>query len=556
MKRLIILLPLLSVLFWASCKKDVEEGPLENLDEDYIFDPIDQNGNYAEQFLTDIYANLPTGFNRISNSMLDAATDDAVPSQNGSTIEHLIFGRVDPFMNPEDVWSRHYGGIRKVNIFLSKIDRVPKPKDVLTYWKMEARFLRAYFYFELVKRYGGVPLMGDKVPTLADDLSYKRNSFEECINYIVSELDDIRAASRPDPVPDAEWGRSSQAVVLALKSRVLLYAASALFNGGNIGSNAAERQIAGYATYDAERWRKAAQAADAVIKTGIYGLESSANYVNIFVTRRHKEIILAYMRGNSTDVETNNGPVGFTLYGFRGYTSPTQDLAEAFLMKNNKPITDPTSGYNPNNPASNRDNRFAMVFLYNGARWFKRNVETFEGGLDKPGGNLVQTKTGYYLKKFCYKAEEAASVGSQSHNFPLIRYAEILLNFAEATNEADGPTSAARDAVTQIRARGGLPAVPGNISQEEFRAMIRNERRVELCFEEHRYWDLRRWKTAASVLNKDLRGSKITRDAGGSYQYAPIIAGRISFNAPRAYLYPIPQNELYRNRNLFQNPGW
>lgn len=556
MKKLILLLPALTILLLAGCKKNVEEGPLENLDEDYIFDPVDANGNYAEQFLSDIYAQMPTGYNRINNNFLDAATDDAVPSQNGSTIDQLITGRLDPFLNPEDALPKYYTGIRKVNVFLAKIDRVPKLEETRNYWKNEARFLRAIFYFELVKRYGGVPLMGDKIPTLQDDLSYKRNSYEECISYIVSELDAIKDLVRPDPVPDADWGRISKGIVLSLKSRVLLYAASQLYNGGNIGVTAEQKLVAGYAAYDVERWRAAARAADDVMKTGTYALEPANKYMDIFLARRNKEIILNYLRGVTNDVEQNNGPVGYTRFDARGYTSPSQDLAEAFLMTNGKPVTDLTSGYNPNKPTDKRDTRFGVVFFVNDSRWFKRNVETFEGGLDKPGGNAVQTKTSYYLRKFLYNANEASSYGTQAHNFPIMRYSEILLNFAEATNEADGPTPEARTALTQVRARGGLPAVSATITKDQFREMVRAERRVELCFEEHRYWDLRRWKIAETVLNKNIRGQKITKNADGTYTYEEVVAGKISFAFPRAYLYPIMQNELYRNRNLIQNPGW
>lgn len=562
MKKLIISIPVFALLILGGCMKKGEQGPLENLDESYIFDPVDKNGAYAEQFLTDIYANMPNGWNRINNSMLDVATDDAVPSMNGSDIEELIFGRVSPFINPEDAWVKNYTGIRKCNVFLEKIDRVPKIEETRNFWKAEARFLRILFYFELVKRYGGVPLMGDKIPTLQDDLSYPRASYEACVNYMVTELDAIRGLVRKEPLPDSEYGRISEGVVLALKARVLLYAASPLFNEGNVGATAAQKAVAGYTDVSPAavqaRWKKAADAANDLIQLGVYGLETSANYLNIFVTRKHKEIIFSYLRANTNDVEQNNGPVGHTKFGFKGYTSPTEDLAEAFLMKNGKAITEAGSGFNPNDPATNRDNRFAIVFFYNGVKYMNRNTELWEGGLDNPTGtSIVKTKTGYYLKKFMYNAANSTALATQAHNFPLFRYSDVLLSFAEATNEADGPTQDAIDKLNQVRSRGGFTTpIAAGVTKEELRELIRHERRVELCFEEHRYWDLRRWKTAETLLNKTLSGNHIVKNPDNTFTYSKVPAGQIRFEAPKMYFYPIQQNELYRNRNLIQNPGW
>lgn len=557
MKKLICIIPAFALFATVGCNKNLEEGPLENLDSSFIFDPVDKNGSYAEQFLNDIYGNMPNGWNRIGNSMLDAATDDAVPSQRGSAIEDLRFGRFDAFGNPDDVWTARYTSIRKVNVFLANIGKVPIIDETKDFWKAEARFLRAYSYFELLKRYGGVPLMGDRIGTLAEDLQLPRSSFEDCVNYISAELDAIKPLVRAYTNSGGDYGRITNTAVLALQSRLHLYAASPLFNAGNLAI--ADRELTGYADVSAgavkARWEKAATVAKELIDLNVHTIES--NYTGVFITRNSKEIILSYLRANTSDVEQNNGPVGYTQFSHRGYTSPTEELAEAFLMKNGKPITDPTSGYDPNTPNVGRDNRFQSVFFYNGVRWMRRPVETFEGGLDRPGGNRTQTQTGYYLRKFMYDANNATSLGTQPHNFPLFRNAEIFLNYAEALTEANETTqSAAVTALNRIRNRGGFTnPVPNAVSRDDLRQLIRDERRVELCFEEHRYWDIRRWMIAKQVLSGDLHGQRIVRNDDGTFTYTRVPVGQVNFS-DRMHLYPIPQAELYRNRNLKQNPLW
>jgi hypothetical protein len=393
-----ILLAAAVLLIYTGCSKFNDAGPLENLTESNVFDPTDQNGFYAEQYLNDIYAGLPNGFNRIDGNLIDAATDDAVPSQEGSDIDQITKGFISISSNPDDAWAKNYAGIRKVNLFLNKIDVVPVPVKI-AFWKPEARFLRAMFYFELVKRYGGVPLVGDRILNADNPENFKRNTFEECINYIVSECDAIRPLVKTEPVAASDYGRPTTSVVLALKARTLLYAASPLYNGGNIGATAEQKLLQGYASFDAERWNKAAQAANEIITLGKFSLE--AVYNNVFTTRKNNEVMLSYLRGVTSDLEQNNGPVGYgSPANGRGRTSPTQNLVDAFPTNTGKDITDATSGYNAATPYLNRDARMQSTVLFNTARWLSRPLETFEGGLDKPNVNTTQTKTSYYLRKY------------------------------------------------------------------------------------------------------------------------------------------------------------
>lgn len=561
MKKLIYIICLLA-LVTAACKKTIENQPLDLLTEDRVFDPGDSTGVYAQQYLNDVYAtSLPGGFNRIGGNLLDAATDDAISSQEGTSIENLSKGQINSGSNPDDAWAKSYTNIQKINNFLAKINIVPRDAATKTLWKADVRFLRALTYFELIKRYGGVPLVGDAVYTIDDNVKARRNTFEECVNYIVSECDAIKAIERPDPVASADWGRISRGIVYTLKAKVLNYAASPLFNGGRPSANG----LQGYVSYDKERWNKAAQAAKDVINLNIYGLETS--YATLFVTRRSTatkpEVILAYLRATTSDLESNNGPVGFfNAASGDGKTSPTQDLVDAFPMLNGKAITDATSGYSANAPYTGRDPRLQQTVLYNGVTWLNKPLETFQGGISNPSRNVVKTKTSYYLRKFLADFSTATQYAVKDHNFVIFRYADVLLMNAEALNEYNtSPTAEVYQALKDIRKRAGITAgtdgnygLKANMTQVEMRDAIMNERRIEMAFEEQRFWDLRRWNIAETVLTKSLSGMKITK-VGAGFTYEKVFAGQINFPS-RMYLYPIPYNEVFKNPNLIQNTGW
>ncbi len=285
---------------------------------------------------------------------------------------------------------------------------------------------------------------------------------------------------------------------------------------------------------------------------------------NVFLNRQNKEVILPYLRATTTDLETNNGPIGYSQSAAAfGNTSPTLDLVNAFGMANGKAITDPTSGYNPNDPYTGRDPRLVNTVLYNNTPWLSRPLQTYEGGLDKPNTNRVQTKTGFYMRKFLGNFTTSTVYTAQNHNFPIFRIAEVMLNYAEALNEYSGPTAAVYNTLINIRKRAGIAAgsdgkygLGATLTQDQMRQVIRTERRVEMAFEEQRYWDLRRWKIAETALNTSLSGMKIIKNADGTFSYQPVTAGQISFAFPRMYLYPIPNNELNTNTNLIQNFGW
>ncbi|RCH55331.1 RagB/SusD family nutrient uptake outer membrane protein [Mucilaginibacter hurinus] len=583
-KHILLLTAVLAVCA-SACKKNLEEEPLEQLSPDYVWDTQDSAGVNASKVLNEIYTEIPAGANRIfsasssenGSDFLDAATDDAVSSSPFVTPVELIATGIGitPFRNAEggsfgtDIWAANYRGIRKANIFMANIDKVPlagtlpNGTRLRSAWKAEARFLRALFYFELVKRWGGVPIVGDEVKQITDDVLLPRNSYAECVQYIVSECDAVKDSLRLDPIDNINFGRVTRGTAMALKARMLLYAASTLYNGGNIGTSGPERLVAGYENEDRNRWKLAADAAADIVQLGVFSLQ--ADMVNTFIVANNKEVIFARNNGRGTDIEKANGPIGFAGEATGGSrTSPTQELVEAFPMKNGKPITDPTSGYNPTSPYTNRDPRLDSTILYAGARWLNTFIETYEGGRHKPGGSKTQTKTSYYLRKFMGHFRNQSTYAPHPRNFVMFRYAEVLLNYAEAQNEFNGPDNNVYDALYALRKRAGISAgaannygIPQNLTKEQMREIIRNERRVELAFEEHRYWDIRRWKIAGELAKKPLHGLRIKRsEVSGSIDGTKVIVLQPRFLEPKMYLYPIAQNELDKNKNLIQNPGW
>jgi len=569
MKKNTIIILFLSGIIWGitGCKK-YEQFPVDKVTANYVFDAKDSAGVNAQAFLNGIYSKLRSGHNRVGGDYLDAASDDAVSSATSPTtsVTLLSTGAYNSYTFPgdEDSWAYYYQGIRSANEFVNNINVVPvlaqyKGYSVKYLWKNEARFLRAQFYFELIKRYGGVPLLGNKVFDINDNIALPRNSFADCVKYIVSECDAIKDTLLTAPLanPNANTHRPTKGAALALKARVLTYAASPLFNGGNIDP---ANPLTGYTDYSVNRWEQAAAAAKDVINLGTYTLIK--NYRDVFLTQNNSEVIFFRQGDNGNAIETNNGPVGFTSATGRGQTSPTQGLANAFPMNNGLTINDAASGYNANNPYTNRDPRFYYTLLYNGAQWLNTQLQTYEGGISKPNSNIQQTRTSYYLRKFMGNNELATSYSGHNEDWIILRYADILLDYAEAQNEASGPASDVYQVLKDIRTRAGiLPGSNNNyglktgMTQAEMRTAIQNERRVEMAFEESRYWDIRRWKIAETVMNQPRLGLSITQtNSGLSYNTTTVL--NTKFNVPSMYLYPIPYTEVLKNPNMKQNPGW
>lgn len=562
-------------LLFAACAKNIEKVPMELNTIDYIFDKYDSLGVNAEKYLSSIYYILPGGYNRIGADILDAASDDAISSENGSVdVYRLATGGYTSanFPASDNVWYSCYAGIRKANIFINNIDVVPLNKMVAPgfpkkhAYKAETRFIRALLYFELLKRYGGVPIVKDNVWDLEGDVELPRNSFKECVDYIVGECNSIKDSLRTLQQTKAtgEYHSVTQGACIALKTRVLLYAASPLFNGDNIESG---NNLTGYTDFDANRWKLAADAAKELISRNEYSLQSTV-FSDVFVAidgindKTNKEIIFVREESQSTNIEVANAPVGYSPGTANGRTSPTQELVDAFPMKNGKPITSSGSGYDLNNPYDNRDPRLGMSIFYNGHQWLNTSLETFEGGRSHPGTLNVETRTGFYMRKFMGPFESANNFSNVYHDFIHFRYAEVLLNYAEAQNEFSGPDASVYQGLQDLRQRAGIDAgsdgmygLKQGMTKDEMREAIRNERRIELAFEEHRFWDIRRWKIAETVANRALHGTRIIKSSSGRLTYTKEEVFSPVF-VKRQYLYPIPYDEVVKNNNMDQNPGW
>ena len=567
----------------VSCTDSYEGTPVNMFTEDYLFSRTDSNGVVARQFLNRIYWYMRNGHNGVNGDYLDAASDDALSVNSGDPdVYKLAVGRYSASSTiPSDmIWTDPYGLIRRVNILLNGIDVVPfnttyidalgnaRPLNVSM--KAEARFLRAYFYFELMKRYGGIPIIGDKVYDLNENIEMPRSTFEQTVKYIVSELDAIKDDLRSLPLPDAAANAhvvTTQAAQ-ALKIRVLLYAASPLFNEKPVESG---NELVGYATYDRERWKTAADAARSFMNAygtdgGPLGLDPNFKdvFTNWYDNTIHKEMIFFRENDSNTSIETANGPLG--LSGAKqgnGRTNPTQNLVDAFLMKDGYFINEEGSAYeyDPQHPYDNRDPRLEYTIIHNGTNWLNNTMQTWQGGANNPLGSSYSL-TSYYMRKFMGNFESGSEYQATLHNWVMFRYAEILLNFAEAENEyLSSPSQDVYDAIIALRKRAGIEAGNDNLyglrddmSQADMRKVIQNERRIELAFEEHRYWDIRRWRLAEMIYAQPVKGMFITTSLTGT-TYIPQDVLTVDWDNKR-YLYPIPYSEVIKNKNMVQNPNW
>lgn len=518
----------------------------------YSEDDVFTDFKRTKAFLTNIYAKLPAGFNSVGGAMRASGADNAEEVYEMESVQQYNDGSWSAINTLDSKWGQMFDGIQAVNKFLEEtkgqtFDDLKynyNYEDIMEQYELyphQARFLRAFFYFELLKRYGQVPIITD-VLTVSEANRVKPSSFDEIVDFVVGELNAVipELPVEYQSIPSKETGRATRGAAMALKARTLLYAASPLHNKSN----------------DQQAWIKAAEASKAIIDSSYYTLEN--NYSNVVNNRRSDELIFERRLSQSNFFEQSNFPVGFE--GAEPGTAPTQNLVDSYEMQSSGlPIDDASSGYDRSNPYDDRDPRLSQTVIYNNSEWKGRSVELWNGGIDGLPKERA-SKTGYYLKKHVVEDVSLASgnVTQAIHTWVFFRYAEVLLNYAEAMNEAYGPDNpagmgmTAREAVNMVRARANMPDF-SPMSQDAFRQKLRNERRVELAFEDHRFWDIRRWEIAPSTTG--IYGMKITRNSDGSFNYEKeLIEDRVWED--KMYLYPIPQSELFKNENLNQNPGW
>ena len=570
MKKINILLSSsIAVLLLSSCNPILDREMILTMTEKQALESYD----VAQKRVNGLYTYLPNGFSPVGGAMMAAASDEAEYSVASSSVHMFNNGSWNPLNNPDNVWTYYYQGIRQATLFLETADQINMerykldPQNQADYemrmanierWKYEARFLRAYFYSELVKRYGGVPLANELMDMDTDYRNIPRNTLQECIDFIVDECGQV-APHLPAVYQASDMGRVTRGAALALKSRVLLYAASELFNNPVWAQGYERKDLISLSGTDRQtRWENAAKAAGEVLcgaDVAEAGYKLSGNYQSLFRSFSDNEIVLVRRNGYDNSFEKSNYPIGADQA--TGGTAPSGNLVDAYETTGGRTFTwkDPSMAARP---YENRDPRFAATIMPNNSTFQGRPVECWEGGADGPDKNNA-SRTGYYLLKYVDPELKLLQGQSAIHSWIIIRLGEIYLNYAEAMNEAYGPDAkgiygkSAREAVNEVRGRVGMPDVVAD-SKEEMREKIRHERRVELAFEDHRFWDVRRWMTAPDDLNAPLKGVKVTRLSYNSFEYQSVEVESRSFKRSM-YFYPIPQNEL-NITGWPQNPLW
>lgn len=535
-------------------------------DESYEYDKEGIFSSYtrSKQMVTDVYSYLPSDFCNTEGGMLDAATDDAVHIYIQSKLNRINNGTWSPSHLAADVWGHYYEGIRAANRYLEEAANLnfkewkytDDYKDIMKDFEnypYEIRFLRAYYYFELIRHYKTVPLVL-KVLDKKEANSVKQSSFEEIADFIVKECSEI-AEKLPinyNAYKNKENGRITKGAALALKTRMLLYMASPLFSEDN-----------------PEKWKEAARAAYSIInpasKLG-YKIQPDFSGLYLNANAERHDIIMYRSVGETGSFERANFPMG--IEGGRTTTCPTQNLMEAFEFKLPNGKYYPFDWNSPEaskNPYKNRDPRMYMTLVHNNQKWLKNTMEIWEGGAN--GLPIVNaTVTGYYLSKYV-NPNISFAAGSKTtkimHNWILFNYSEVLLNYAEAManafkdpsyTDAEFPLSAIK-AINLIRSRKGveMPNIPTNVSPEAFLKIVKNERRVELAFEGHRFWDVRRWKELDKTA--DIYGVKVKKNKNGKFVYEKFLYEKRKISE-KMYFFPIPNEQLYNNNNLKQNEYW
>jgi len=559
MKKLLYIVS--AVLLTAGCNfLDFDETSA-----DYARDDMYKTYDNIQRMLTNIYGYMPDkDIVAVSDALRDCGSDDAEFGDPDATVQRFGNGNWSSLQTVDTQWTL-YNAIRSANEFLESMETM----DISQYryatqyadwmarlelYPYEARVLRAYYLFELARRYGDIP-MPLKMLSIEEANSIGKTPFDKVVEFIVAECDEC-AGKLPKTdlgLLKDEFGRVTKGFAMAVKTKALLYAASPLHNPAG----------------DKARWASAAAAAQDLIESGLYALDpgETVNSVN------SPEVVMLILRTESQSFERYNFPVRFT-EGKRTYMSgtyPTQNLVDAFQTAGGYDIVLTESGwvtgdpdFDVTKPYEGRDPRFARAVLANGMPFKGSVIETFTGGADySETRSDLGSPTGYYLRRYIQESTSFTPEAevSNRHTRVVYRYAEALLTYAEAANEYFGNPDqkdgtlrlSAREALNQVRRNAGMPDVTAT-SYEEFQEAVRREWRVEFAFEDHRFWDVRRWKIGAET-QVQIDGVSIEKKGDG-FEYSRMQVERRVW-AERMNLYPIPQSELFCNTNLNpQNTGW
>lgn len=553
MKKYKNLLLALFVALASGCSDMLDIKPTSFISDEAIW----EDKVLIDKFVANTYGSILCGFNRCTAGFgqnwsmswagnMDSATDDFASVSDSPIYTQLnkdaITAQSCPFVS--EIWIQEYLVIRKCNTIIERVagvdDKVLTAKEKLRI-DAEARFLRAFCYFDLGRTFGKAPLIL-KAQNLEEDLLVAPSSFAEIVEFVKDECD-LYADNLPLTYPEEEAGHATKGAFLALKSRALLYLASPL--------NSED---------DARKWDDAAVAAQAVMDLHVYELykvgETPYRSMEFDKTAANKEVI--FERRFSFPEAPHNIHMMWSLdaedAGSWNGLYPTQNLVDAYETIDGKLIDDPTNTmYDAQDPYSNRDARFYQSIIYNGSTWetylmsmVTNTVDPSKNGSCKP--RLGKARCGYGPKKFIEELDPSTNIYggyAQSNNWPYFRYAEVLLNYAEAKNESlSVPDESVYNAVNEVRARSNQPNLPTGLSKEEMRKRIKNERRVELLLEEHRFYDLRRWKDG-NVLAEPIMGMNIYNNNITLKYEISKVEDRV-FTGEHYYL-PIPLSEQEKN---------
>ncbi|WP_119080347.1 RagB/SusD family nutrient uptake outer membrane protein [Chitinophaga alhagiae] len=522
----------------------------------------------TDQVVNNLYSKMRGTYTYLGGYNMGSATDEAKDASNWMASMSFNNGSWSGNANPiGNTWRDNYVAIRQANTILENVAKFKTPDDANNPGTLENRlgevyFLRAYFLWEQMRQFGGVIIVTKTIDQTDEAaLNQPRSTYDECVAQVLADCDEAYKRVQYTYDPNTQVGRVTKGACLALKARALLFSASPLW--ANAGKTSFQADItSGSLPSDPAKWKNAADAAKAVIdlKDGggstVYALEPTlAARQDMFKnkTLQSREVIFVRMREANQDYDRYIFPKG---YGGWSGCAPAQELVDDYEMNNGLPIEDPLSGYDETQPYINRDPRFYADILYNGANWKGRQVETYATGRDRQSTETDHTRTGYFTRKLADEAITPGQSGSRFIHGINYRLAEMYLSYAEALNEYDPSSPDVLTYVNLVRTRAGQQPLPAGLTQVEMRKRIQNERRIELCFENHRFWDVRRWKIAEET-QKEMWGMRPIVDAGapGGFRYERFkVEDRLWRNA--MYVIPITTDETLRNPNLKQNEGW
>lgn len=576
LKYLISGAALLSLCLTA-CSDQMDYDEMKIDDIDYIKRDFDKVGKIT----THIYRALDYDFGQMySGASLCSATDEAVYSHQGNAIESYYNGAWSPTNANGSIWSKCWDAIAYCNLYLDEFTDLTFPEHALEKdyqdnmikyknYQWEVRFMRAYFYFLLVRQYGGVPLITSNMN--ADEANKQpRVSSDEIFQFIDDECYAIKDSiiqnySGAYISLENEPGRVNNLGVLALRARAALYHASPLFSQEK--SDAEKKEL----------WHQAAlRNKECIDVCKARTMSLAKDYAKLFGVNSYndadatKEVIFSTRVAPANSFEKYNFPIGMT--GAGGGNCPTENLVSAYEMTNGLPITDPASGYDSQNPYAGRDARLTATVAVNGEKWPttlpKDGLEIWLGGSNSRSVNYG-TPTGYYLKKYVNGETVISGNGTSTshHTWHLFRLGQVYLDYAEALlnytgNGYETPeefTLSAADAINLVRTRAGQPELPAGLNAADFRKRYENERFVELAFEGHRIFDVRRWMKGKEYF-ENIKVMEITKAEDGTLSYKtvsnPSYITKRTWGGDYQNLWPIPQAEVLKSGALTQNPGW